>query len=73
MYDTWERPDGATKAEIVIVFVAVSAIIGFSYFTAHHAAAPAVLKQVTRNAIIPSLIERRLADALEAIIPEVVE
>ena len=28
-----------TKAETIIVFVVVSAIIGFSYFTAHHAAA----------------------------------
>ncbi len=39
MYDTSKRQDAATKAEIVIVFVAVSAIIGLSYLTAHHAAA----------------------------------
>ena len=39
MCDTSKKQDAATKAEIVIVFAAVSAIIGFSYFTAHHAAA----------------------------------
>jgi|SRR3954453_3345067 hypothetical protein len=36
---TPNRQHAATKAEIVLVFVAVSAIIGFSYFTAHYAAA----------------------------------
>jgi hypothetical protein len=53
MYDTWERPDGATKAEIVIVFVAVSAIIGFSYFTAHHAAANTPPDPVFRHLVRP--------------------
>jgi hypothetical protein len=43
----------ATKAEIVIVFVAVRAIIGFSYFTAHHAAANTPTDPVFRHLVRP--------------------
>jgi hypothetical protein len=39
MCDPSNSQHTVTKAEIVMVFVAVSAIIGFSYFIAHHAAA----------------------------------
>ena len=42
-----------TKAEIVIVFVAVSAIIGFSYFTAHHAAANTPPDAIFRHLVKP--------------------
>jgi hypothetical protein len=42
-----------TKAEIVIVFVAVSAIIGFSYFTAHHAAVNTPADPVFRHLVRP--------------------
>ena len=53
MYDTSKRQDAATKAEIVIVFVAVSAIIGFSYFTAHHAAANTLPDPLFRHLVSP--------------------
>ena len=43
----------ATKAEIVIVFVALSAIIGFSYYTAHHAAANTPPDPVFRHMVRP--------------------
>jgi hypothetical protein len=43
----------ATKAEIVVVFVAVSAIIGFSYFTAHHAAANTPPGPIFRHLVKP--------------------
>jgi hypothetical protein len=53
MHDTSKAQDGATKAEIVIVLVAVSAIIGFSYFTAHHAAANTPPDPVFRHLVRP--------------------
>jgi uncharacterized membrane protein len=53
MYDTSKRQDAATKAEIVIVFVAVSAIIGFSYFIARHAAANTPTDPVFRHLVRP--------------------
>lgn len=53
MDDTSNRQDAATKTEIVIVFVAVSAIIGFSYFTAHYAAANTPADPVFRHLVRP--------------------
>lgn len=38
MRETSKRHNAASRAELVIVFAAVSAIIIFSYLTAHHAA-----------------------------------
>jgi hypothetical protein len=45
--------NSATKAEIVVVFVALSAIIGFSYFTAHHAAAHTLPDPAFRHLVRP--------------------
>ena len=53
MYDPSKRQDAATTAEIVIVFVVLSAIIGFSYFTAHHAAANTPPDPVFRHLVRP--------------------
>ena len=53
MCDPSNSQHAATKAEIVIVFVAVSAIIGFSYFTAHHAAANTPTDPVFRDLVSP--------------------
>lgn len=53
MDDTSNRQGAATKTEIVIVFVAVSAIIGLSYFTAHYAAANTPADPVFRHVVRP--------------------
>jgi hypothetical protein len=53
MCDPSKSQHDATKAEIVIVFVAVSAIIGFSYFTAHHAAANTPPDPIFRHLVKP--------------------
>jgi hypothetical protein len=53
MYDTSKKQDAATKAEIVIVLAVMSAIIGFSYFTAHHAAANTPADPVFRHLVRP--------------------
>ena len=53
MDDTSKRQDAATTAEIIIVFVVVSAIIGFSYFTAHHAAANTPPDSAFRHLVSP--------------------
>jgi hypothetical protein len=43
----------ATKAETVVVFVVASAIIGFSYLTAHHAAANTPPDPAFRHLVSP--------------------
>jgi len=53
MHDTSKRQDAATKAEIVTVFVAASAIIGLGYFTAHHAAANTPADPAFRHLVSP--------------------
>ena len=53
MCDPFKSQHDATKAEIVVVFVAVSAIIGFSYFTAHHAAANTPPGPIFRHLVKP--------------------
>jgi hypothetical protein len=53
MCDPSKSQHDATKAEIVIVFVAASAIIGFSYFTAHHAAANTPPDPIFRHLVKP--------------------
>jgi len=45
--------NSATKAEIVVVFVALTAIIGFSYFTAHHAAVSTLSDPAFRHLVTP--------------------
>jgi len=45
--------NSATKAELVVVFVALTAIIGFSYFTAHHAAANTLTDPLFRHLVRP--------------------
>ena len=42
-----------TKAESVVVFIVVSAIMGFSYFTAHHAAANTPADPAFRHLVSP--------------------
>jgi hypothetical protein len=53
MCDAFNSQRAATKAETAIVFVVVSAIIGFSYFTAHHAAANTPAEPAFRLLVSP--------------------
>lgn len=48
------RENYATKAEIVAVFVALTAIIGFTYFTAHRAAASTLSDPDFRHLVQPN-------------------
>jgi hypothetical protein len=53
MCDPFNSQHAATKAEIVIAFVTVSVIIGFSYFTVHYAAANTPADPIFRHLVRP--------------------